>query len=121
MLALSKVRLYLSRQTRDSHFMMAKVILENDCKYLVLNHRRKTLGNLQIEVDFQTKVKCLKYNQTSPFLMSVLCTGCNLRKIDKANASINYFKFELCQFKNILLFHYNFNKLITLALNLSSN
>lgn len=53
--------------------------------------------------------------------MPILCTVCSLIRKDKENASIDYFNFELCQFKNILLFHYNFNKLIILALNLSSN
>lgn len=53
--------------------------------------------------------------------MSILCTVCPLTKKDKENASINYFNLNLSQFKNILLFHYNLNKLITLDLNLSSN
>lgn len=86
--------------------MMVKVILENDHKYVAQNHRRKTQGNLEIEVDFQSQVKCLKYNKTSPSLMPVLCAVCTLTKKDKENASINYFSFELCQLKNILLFHY---------------
>lgn len=53
--------------------------------------------------------------------MHILWTAFILTTEDKENASINYFNFELCQFQNILLFHYNFNKRITLALNLSSN